>query len=339
MRIFGFIVLLTLFSCRKDVPPERPQENVSLSSTGGVFVLNEGNFMFSNSKISYHNLSESATIVDLYEQTNGSGVGDVLQSMVIFNSKAYVVVNNSGKIEVCHPVTLEKLNTISGFTSPRYFLPVSNNKAYVTDLYADKVWIVNLVNNTISGSIPLNGWSEELVEVYGKVFVTNYERGKLFVIDPITDQLSDSLTLTEGAGFIRQDKNGKLWVLCSGNSSTSINPVLYILNPITLSIDQQLNLAGSPFRLTANSTADTMYYLDNGVMRIPVDVPSVPSGPLISQGTSNFYGLGIQPLTGRIFVADAVDYIQDGRVLIYKPDGAFVKDFSVGIIPSTFVFQ
>ena len=38
-----------LQSCKKDVPPQRPEGNVTLGQ-GGVFVLNEGNYTFGNAK-------------------------------------------------------------------------------------------------------------------------------------------------------------------------------------------------------------------------------------------------------------------------------------------------
>lgn len=326
-------------SCKKDVPPERPTEDVTLSSTGGVFILNEGNYGFGNAKLGYYNKAEGSTIVDLYQQTNATGVGDVLQSMYIFNQHAYLVVNNSAKIEVCDPVTLQKTSTITGFTSPRYFLPVSNNKAYVTDLYANKIWKVDLTTNTIIGSIPLNGWSEQMTEVFGKVYITNYTNGKVYVLDEATDVLIDSISLVKGASTIVQDANAKLWVMCAGDGALSILPTLNRINPLTHSVELTLTLSGATSRLCANGTKDTLYFLNSGVYQFPITSSSISATPLITQGTYNFYGLGIDPQTSLIYVSDAVDYISYGKVLIYKPNGTYVKQFGAGIIPGDFWFQ
>jgi len=334
-----FIFFSLIYSCKKDQPPERPTENFTLGNTGGVFVVNEGNYAFGNAKLSYYNKAENSTIVDLFEQTNGTGVGDVLQSLYVFNQHAYLVVNNSGKIEVCDPVNLQKTATISGLTSPRYFLPVSNNKAYVTDIYANKIWKIDLTNNTISGSIHLNGWSEQMTSVFGETFITNFTNGKLYVLDESTDNLIDSIVVTKGASSIIQDANGKLWVLCSGDATSSISPALYRINPTTRNIEFSQTISGSPSRLCTNGTADTLYFLNSGIMQFPINTSSIPSTPIITQGTANFYGLGIDPQTSLIYVGDAIDYIQYGKVLIYKPNGNYVKEFGAGIIPGDFWFQ
>lgn len=333
--LFG---MFFLYACRKDVPPQRPVENVTLGG-GGVFVINEGNFMFGNAKVSYHNMTEGTTTIDLYNQTNGTGLGDVLQSMYVSGERAYLVVNNSSKIEVCKTSDLKHVATITGLTSPRYFLPVSNTKAYVTDIYADKIWIVNLSSNTVSGNIPLNGWTEQMTMVYGKVFVTNYDKEKLYVIDSKSDQLIDSIPVTLGANSIRQDNYGKIWVLCSGNSTLSVAPALHRIDPVTRSVEQTITLTGSPSRLCTNGTSDTLYFLNNGVQRFTSGSTSVSSATVVAQGSYNFYGLGIHPASGNIYIADAVDYIQAGNVLIYKPNGTFVRQFSAGVIPSDFWFD
>lgn len=63
--------------------------------------------------------------------------------------REYIVVNNSGKIEVCNPTNLLRVATITGFTSPRFIVPVSASKAYVSDYISNSISIVNLVNNTV----------------------------------------------------------------------------------------------------------------------------------------------------------------------------------------------
>jgi hypothetical protein len=39
-----------------------------------------------------------------------------------------------------------------------------------------------------------------------------------------------------------------------------------------------------------------------------------------------------------IYVSDAIDYVQKGKVYIYKPDGILSNSFSAGIIPGEFYF-
>jgi hypothetical protein len=143
-------------SCRKDGPADTTQPIVSITS-GGVYVTNEGNFQFGNAEVSYYSPSQNAVTEDLFQPANNRKLGDVCQSMYFFNGKAYLVINNSNKIEVVNQNTFVSIATITGLVSPRYFLPVSNNKAYVTDLTANKISIIDLTSNTVRGSIVMAG--------------------------------------------------------------------------------------------------------------------------------------------------------------------------------------
>ena len=252
--------------------------------------------------------------------------------MYFFNGLAYIVVNNSNKIEVVNANTFVSVATITGFNSPRYFLPVSNSKAYVTDLYDDAISIVDLSSNQRTGEIACAGWTEELVLAYGKAFVTNRERNQLYIINTMNDQLTDSIEIGAGANSIIEDRNGKLWVLCSGSNSNNINATLHRINPIenTVEISFTFNLANDlPRRLNINGTNDTLYFLNEGVVQMPINANALPSTTLIPTDGRNFYGLGIHPQTKEILVADAIDYVQRGKIYVYQANGtlAVSEDF------------
>lgn len=341
-KIFFLSVLACLiFACRKDKPSEPQNPNISIGANG-VFITNEGNFQFGNAKVSYYNPVQSTATEDLFQPANNRPLGDVCQSMCLFNGKAYLVINNSSKVEVVNLNTFVSSTIITGFTSPRYFLPVSNSKAYVTDLTSNYIAIVDLSNNTISGNIPCSGWAEELALAYGKAFVTNQKRNKVYVINTSADILIDSIPVGYAANSIKEDKNGKLWVLCGGSQTNSINASLHRINPITNVVEQTLifsNLTDRPWRLDINGTNDTLYFLNNGVYRMPINSGSLPTTPFIAQGGSNFYGLGIDPNSSIIYVADAIDYVQRGVIYRYQPNGILINTFLAGIIPGDFYFK
>lgn len=331
---------LVLAGCRKDPPKEPTATPVTVGGSGGVYITNEGNFQFGNAKVSYYDIQSGTATEDLYQPANGVGLGDVCQSMCLFNGKGYLVVNNSGKIVVVDPQTFVANATITGFTSPRYFLPVSNNKAYVTDLYADRIWIVDLTSRTIAGSIACPGWTEELTLAFGKAFVTDKGRNKVFVIDTSTDTVVDSIVVSQGPNSIREDANGKLWVACGGGSGTS--PALYRIDPASLAIEASLpfpNASDAPWKLRINSGHDTLYYLNGGVFRLPISGTALPTQPFIAAEGRNFYGLGIEPQSGVVYVSDASDYVQQGTVYRYRPDGSLANSFPAGIVPGDLCFQ
>lgn len=327
--------------CRKDGPPIKTEPVKIPLGSDGVFVSNEGNFMFGNASISYYAEGMEEAIEDLFKPANNRPLGDVCQSMYVFNNRFYIVVNNSGKIEVVHPITFAAIATFTGFNSPRYIQPVSNAKAYVTDLYAQAISIVNLASGNLTGSIPCPGWTEELRLVYGKVFVTNRSRPFLYVINTQQDGVVDSIPVGYGAHSIVEDKNGKLWVLCSGHSDSGQKASLHRIDPVHHWVESTLefpSLNDAPWRLDINGTLDTLYFLNGDVYRISITETTLPSIPFIQAQGRNFYGLGIHPRKGFVYVADALDYIQRGKVYVYRPDGSLHTSFLAGIIPGDFYF-
>ncbi|HNR19270.1 MAG TPA: surface layer protein [Bacteroidia bacterium] len=335
------IAFCIITACRKDKPEDVLTPSIN-TAANGVYITNEGNFQFGNAQVSYYDPSSNNCVQDLFAPANNRPLGDVCQSMHRFNGKIYMVVNNSGKIEVVNESNFASVATITGLTSPRYFLPVSNSKAYVTDLYADYVSIIDLSNNAILGTISCSGQTEEMALSYGKVFVTNYLSDKLYVINTLTDVLTDSIAIGIGSNSIVEDKNGKLWVLCSGSISNAVNASLHRINPLNNSVELSFTFSNpteTPWRLNMNSGNDTLYYLNNDLYRMSITALSLPPAPFISHGTKNFYGLGINPSSNEIYVSDAIDYVQRGKIYRYDAAGTQLNTFLAGIIPGNFYFK
>jgi len=87
-----------------------------------------------------------------------------------------------------------------------------------------------------------------------------------------------------------------------------------------------------------NGAQDTLYYLKEGLYQLPITNSVLPDQAFIEQGDRIFYALGIRPSTGTIFLGDAIDYQQRGRMLQYNVRGEELFDLSVGIIPNGFYF-
>jgi len=344
--LIAALIFTTLYSCKKD----DDNTDDKFLTEGGVIILNEGQFQSGNGSVNFFNPENSELINELFNQQNNRPLGDVVQSIHIEGNKAYIVVNNSSKIEIVDIADFKSLGTITGFTSPRYILPVSNSKAYVTDLFSGTISIVNLNNNTISGTISSTGWTEELALVNGKVFVTNKESDYVYVINPNNDTKEDSLVVAGGPNSLKVDRNGKLWVLCGGWTTydvdwTPINTIeggIARINPLNLSVEATIalnNNSDTPSKLRINGAKDKLYFLNNGVYSMDISSSSFPSTAFVSQGTANFYGLGVHPISGDVYVGDAIDFQQRGLVYRYSSNGALIEEFLVGINPTDFAFN
>jgi len=335
-------VIFIVNACRKDKPSINQDPSIIISNNRGVYITNEGNFQFGNAKVSYYDIANATVNEDLFQQTNNRPLGDDCQSMNIFNDKIYIVVNNSGKIEVVDKKTFKSIGTISNLQSPRYFLPVSNAKAYVTDLYSNSISIVDLTSNVKTGSILCKGWTEELLLSYGNAFVTNMLTDKVYVINTATDSIEDSIQVGYASNSIREDKYGMIWVLSSGSNQLNKLASLCKINPISRQVEKTLfftNPSDEPFKLNINFTKDTLYYINKSIYRFPITSSSITNNVFINKETANFYAIGIEPYTGIVYVADAIDYVQKGIIYRYKPDGTLINSFKAAIIPGNFYFD
>ncbi len=330
-------LIVLLFSCKEedDSDPVTP----FAADSGGVYISNEGVYRQGNASVTYYNPSDNRVAPDAYYQANHQALGDICQSMRMINGEVFIVVNNSGKIEVCEPYKMVRLHTISGFTSPRYIFPVSNSKAYVTDLYSNKISVVDLNSYSITGSILLNGWTEQMIQKNNLVYVTNYSSDYLYIIDANTDQLSDSILISKGANSICQDIDGKIWVLCGDDYLDTYSGALYRIDPSTHNIELNLSFNGieNPSRLCMNRMGTSLYFINTHVYRMNISDMNLPASPIITSNGNQFYGLRLDP-HDIIYVSDAIDFIQRGKVYLYSVNGTEIKSFYAGILPGDFLF-
>jgi len=337
------ISLLTIFflSCEEDAPV---QKALNLSEKG-VFIINEGNFTRGNASLSFLGQDNRLTN-QIFETANSRILGDVAQSMTIWNGLGFVVVNNSGKVEVIDTKTVKTIITITGFVSPRYLLAINSQKAYVSDLNSESIKIVDFQSKQITGEIAI-GHSSEKMLLHGKqVFVLNWSQGNTIqVIDNETDRLISTLQLSMQPNSLVLDKNNKLWVLCDGGfagMSGNEKAALYRINPENLSVEARFefsNMQHSPNQLCTNAAKDKLFYLNEGVFQMSIQDTQLPDIPIVSAENKLFYGMAVEPATSTIYASDAIDYQQSGYVFRYQTDGVKIDSFLVDIIPGSFCFK
>jgi hypothetical protein len=337
LTVLLFFAILTVPGCKKDDPPA---ENPPVLD-GGVYVLNEGNYQWGNGSMDYVRKSDWSYSSDIFQTVNQSPLGDVVQSMTVVNGLGYLVVNNSGKIEIVEMAGFTSVGQVSGLTSPRYMLPVNAQTAYVSDLYSNSVHILDMNTRSISGEIPLKGSSEGMLLYGDKAFVSNTRRAFVYIVSTISNTVVDSISTGYASNSLVKDKNGKIWVMCAGDAANSIHASIWCIDPDSLQVEKTFELGNALEiwdKLRINGNGDRLYFTNQGVWCVGIDAASLPSSPLIAADGRTFHGLGIDPDDESIWVSDAADYVQHGKVYRYSAAGSLLSSWTAGIIPSEYFF-
>ena len=340
-RSINFVCLFLFFTaCVKDKPQVLPEPEVKSTTAPKVFVVNEGNYGAGNASLSWFRSSDQTVTEDYYRYQNNDVLGDVLQSICAFGGKYYLVVNNSGKVVVCDS-SLKKIGQITNLRSPRYLLPINENKAYVSDLYANQIHVLDLQGRVKTAGIPCVGWTEQMCYINHRVFVSNVRRNYLYVINSDSDVMSDSIAVGWQASGLVTDKNGTLWLLCGGDKNKAEVPALYAINAAGYQVMKRFDFSANaqPGHLCINGGGDTLYYLNNDVYRFAIGDQALPSAPLIEANQRNFYGLNIGKSDHCIYVTDALDYVQKSNCYVYQTNGQLRYSFKAGINANGFYVE
>lgn len=314
----------------------------------GVFIVNEGNFMFGNASLSYYTPSTGAVENEVFIRANGINLGDVAQSMAIRDNRGFIVVNNSGIIFVIDIDTFQVVGEVSPLTSPRYIHFVNDTKAYVTDLYDPRITVFNPRTCEITGHIDVEGHNstEQMVQWDRFVFTNcrSYD-DKIVVIDTVADKVVDEIEVGIQPISLVLDKNDKIWTITDGGYEGSPYgyevPALFRIDAAGRTVEKRFDFEPGdwPSGLCLNGTGDTLYLINNSVWRMSVEEEFFPASPLIENRGELWYGLDVNPFNSDIYVADAIDYQQSGFVYRYSSGGELLDGFRVGITPGGFCFR
>jgi len=234
------LVAALLFSCKPE-DPATPVNPKALNLRSGLFVLNEGNFQFSNASLSFYDIEADTVGNNLFYKVNDAPLGDVAESMALVDGQLYVVVNNTNLIYKVNATTMvcdtTKPFKLGDFYSPRELFFVSPEKAYVSDLMGAGLWIINPKDMSHTGFIQTGKTTEKMVPVNNELYVSNWsnyylsgmEKNTVQVIDMNNDVKVAEILVGKEPNTMAVDKNGHVWVLCEGATweADGENPTLW----------------------------------------------------------------------------------------------------------------
>ncbi|MGV3461045.1 MAG: YncE family protein [Flavobacterium sp.] len=348
-----FALSIVAASCSDDDTPVAPAPSGAYAD--GVLILNQGGFGHGDASVSF--------LTNDFELENNifAGVnpdillGDTAQDMGLVGDRAYIVLNNSHKIEVVNRYTFDHIATIEdGLDNPRY-IAFANGKGFVTnwgdpaDTTDDYVAVIDLASNTVTAEKAVAEGPERIIENNGKLYVAHkggYGYGnKVTVINGTTNAVETTLPV----GYVPEGlvvENGRLYVLSGGVPSWSWTlpesaGSLTIINLSDNTVASTINFSAMAHPMNLQIEDGSVYYTeDSSVYKMSLTATAFPTTPLFTttaQGEYGVYSFAVED--GHIFLGDAGDYNSAGKVYVHSLTGANEHTYTVGVVPTGFYFN
>jgi hypothetical protein len=348
---FSLLIGLSIFlaACESQTnDPVPPPATVS----NGVYVLNEGNFGDPvGARLSFFDLLTDSVYFDLFEGANGgSHLGSTGDDIALVDGKLYVLMSGSENLVVIDTATHMMIQsaTFAGSVPHSLLIDQVRGRIYLTQLFSGSILIVDLATLTSMGTIPTGLNPQGMAMAGDFLFVCNSGYGSdktVSAISAVTSTLVTNITVGDGPTDAVVGTDGKIWVVCTGNAfgAPPSNGAVYVINPVSLVVEDSLIFP-------ENLWGDIVAGSDGNLFLLGVTSGNFYGGPVhrivtLSRAldlnfiTGTYYALASDPVSGRLYAADANDFMSDGMVDIYESDGTPVKSFATQLGPGSMAFR
>ena len=300
---------------------------------GWVFVANEGNFGASNGSISMINNNDEVYHIE--------EVGDVVQSLEVYEDKLLVVVNNSHMIKVYDisedGLALPGIEISTDNSSPRE-LVVVDNKVYFTNWNTKDVKVLNLFNYNIETSIPVDGLPESIVSDGSYLWVgimmnEDYSSASSVVkIDVSTNSIVEtyevglgptSLVVDENEVYVARTFYDENWIPFYGSSRIDGSDITII------NYGAGVACGGSVMKY--NNEIYRSY--DGGIAPLEYNLDIRTSSKIGSYDQSQVYSTKV---IGDYIYFGITDYTTMNEVRLVDVNGNEIASYDVGLLPGDF---
>lgn len=347
MNLVNYLLILSVIivSCKKDntEDPNPPVDNFS----NGLLVLNEGLFQQNNSSLSWVQFGDESVNNEIFEQKTGRLLGDTGNDIKRYGSKIYVIVNVSSTIEVLDAKSGSSIAQIemvnAGIPKQPRSIEFYGGKAFVTcfDGYVD---VIDTSSFDIIQRIQVGDNPEGIVLANNKLYVAN-SGGLNFpsmdstvsVINPTSMTEIQKITVGKNPGRVVVDDLNNVYVIARGDYQTIPSRLV--------KIDSQTDSAFPAYSFDASGIAK----MNNRFIILSVNLATddvsiqlfnpltglIENSNFISAGLmTTIYNIQYDPYRNQIYVMDAMNYTNSGKICVFSSGGTYIRNYSVGLNPS-----
>ncbi len=317
----------------------------------GVLILNEGNFGSGNGSISFYD-EKSMTITNNVVQSanGGSEIGATVQSIYQHDGVGYIVCNGPDKIEFINMDDFSYLaNPETNLSQPRY-MTVVGNKGYITcwgpwdfndwTLPDSYIAVMDLNTKTIVDSLECGSAPEGIFSIGDYLYIANSFETNITVVN-INDLSSSKINLASMPEQFSLDASGTIWV--------SVSSGLYGINSMSREKTDSLLVSNIDGKIAMDGTGEKLYLLavepwdpnkTNSASEVRVFDTKTKTLSMTALITGeDFYGIGYNGTTNKIYVSDSKAFSGPGQIYVYDDQGVKLDEQITSVGPSGFVYK
>jgi len=192
-------------------------------------------------------------------------------------------------------------------------------------------------NGTYTSLINTGFWVEKMLAFNDEIWCTAPDKDKVFFLNPNTNAITDSLTLSLGVNDLGIDANNDFWILSQSVwNEPSIEPALHHVDGETKELLATYTFpTGTGFGGSlemSNDKQSVLYLIGGKVYKMAITATSLPSEPFIEKSGGSFYTISVNDEKSEIALTDALDYSQSGKVYFYNFTGVELDSYATGIL-------
>ncbi len=355
---FTFILFSLIFSSCKDLEdfPLSQEEISQQGETFGMYILCEGLYAQNSSSLGYYNFDSKTFSRDIFLDKNGRKLGDTANDMQQYGSNIYIVVNNSGTIEVIDAgsgQSKQKIllrNAKGKNRNPRY-ITFYDGKAYVA-CFDSTVCKIDTNTFAVEAVVKAGAYPDGICAANNKLYVSNSgDRNStamgntVSVINISTFTKIKEITVSPNPYKIMPDGQNDVY-LASRGSYQGTGP--YVFQRIDTQRDEVAQTFNNIEALNFTIHNDTAYIYSynfatqaNCIKTFDCRTEKIIEDNFIKDGTTlqTPYGIAVNPSNSNVYITDAGSFTATGDVFCFERNGMLkFKISNVGLNPNAIVF-
>jgi YVTN family beta-propeller protein len=357
--VISLLCCCVLFAGCKDLEDYALPDNQVVTSPdekGGVYILCEGLYAQNSASLAYYDFKAKNLNRDIFLSSNGRKLGDTANDIQQYGGKLYVVVDNSGTIEVLDAYTAKSVKKIlvrnenDRNRSPRY-ITFHRDKAYVA-CFDSTICRIDTASLVIEATTKAGAYPDGICVANGKLYVSNsgdrnfaVMGNTVSVIDIASFTKIREINVAANPYRILADSEGDVYLASRGDYKGA-GP--YVFQRIDSYTDQLVQTFTDIEALNFTICNDTAYIYSydfvkqtNSIKSFDCRTETIIEDNFIKDDTkiTTPYGIAVNRFSGDVYVADAGNFTITGHLYCFDRYGVYkFKLRDVGLNPNAMVF-